>query len=92
MFATAPTSRPPALPPWITSRSVDVYLVLDQILRAVDEVVEGVHLLHHAALLAPFFAELAAAADVGDRVDDAAIEQAQAARRERRRIDAPYEP
>ena len=28
MLTTAPTSRPPALPPWITSRSVDVYVFL----------------------------------------------------------------
>ena len=43
--------------------------VLDQVLGAVDEVGEGVHLLHHPALLAPVLAQLAAAADVGDRVD-----------------------
>ena len=66
MLTTAPISRPPALPPWITSRSGDGVLVLDQVLGAVDEVVERVHLLHHAALLAPLLAELAAAADVGD--------------------------
>ena len=54
--------------------------VLDQVLRAVDEIGEGVHLLHHAALLAPFLAHLAAATDVGVGVDDAAIEQAQPAR------------
>ena len=85
MLTTAPISSPPALPPWMTSRSVDVYLFFDQVLGAVDEVVEGVLLLHHAALFAPFLAQLAAAADVRDHVNHAAIEQAETARRKRRR-------
>ena len=85
MLATAPISRPPALPPWITSRSGERVPVLDEVLGAVDEVGERVHLQHHPPLLAPLLAELAAAADVGQRVDHAAVEQAQAARREGRR-------
>src|SRR6185295_982114 len=49
--------------------------LVDDGLGARDEVGERVHLLHHASLLAPLFAKLAAAANVRDRVDDAAIEQ-----------------
>ena len=42
----------------------------------VDEVGEGVLLMHHAAGVVPGLAEVAAAADVRDGHDDAAIEQA----------------
>ena len=82
MLATAPTSRPPALPPWMTSRSRRRVALARPVFGAVDEVREGVHLLHHPALLAPLLAEFAAAADVGHGVDHAAIEQAEAAGRE----------
>ena len=52
-------------------------LVVDQVLRDVDEVVEGVHLLHHLAVVVPRAAHLLAAADVGDGVGEAAVDQAQ---------------
>ena len=85
MLTTAPISSPPALPPWITSRSADVYLFLTRYSAQSMKSVKRVHLLHHASLLAPLLAELAAAANVGERVDHAAVEQAQTVRGERRR-------
>ena len=69
----------------MTRRSGRRVAVLHEILGAIDEVGERVQLLHHPALFPPFLAHLAAAADVCVGEDDAAIEQAQAIRRERRR-------
>ena len=50
-------------------------LVLHQVIGAVDEVGEGVLLVHHAAGLVPRLAHLTAAADVGDGEHDATIDQ-----------------
>src|SRR5712664_2114475 len=47
----------------------------DQVLGGGDEVREGVHLVHHAALVVPLLAQLAAAVDVGHRIADATIDQ-----------------
>src|SRR5882724_13712762 len=47
-----------------------------------DEIGEGIALVVHAAGIVPGFAEFSAAADVGNSVDHAAIEQAQAIRTE----------
>src|SRR5258705_9475667 len=47
-----------------------------------DEVGEGVALFVHARSVVPGLAEFAAAADVGDGIDHAAVEQAQAIRTE----------
>ncbi len=64
-------------------------LLLDQEFGAVDEVEEGIFLLHEHAVFAPFFAHFVAAANVGDGVGHAAIEQAQALAGKRgRRADA----
>src|SRR5207245_11136367 len=50
-------------------------MIVDQILPYVDEIVERVLLVHHLALIVPRAAHLLAAADVGDGVAEAAIEQ-----------------
>ena len=93
MLVTAPISRPPAEPPSIIRRSRDVYLFLIEIVGDVDEVGEGVHLLHHAAGVAPRLAELAAAANARLRVDEAAVEKARAgSTRTSGSIEKPYEP
>ena len=52
-------------------------LLADQELGAVDEVEERVPLLHQHAVVVPGLAQLVAAADVGDRDGDPAVEQAQ---------------
>src|SRR5262249_62160585 len=49
--------------------------VLLELLAAGDEIGEGVHLVRHAARLVPGLAEIAAAADVRHREDDAAVEE-----------------
>ena len=56
----------------------------DQRLGADDEVVERGLLVRHLAGFVPAAAEVAAAADVGDSKDDAAVEQRDARLRERR--------
>ena len=48
--------------------------VIDQITRAGGEIVEDVLLLRQFALLVPLFAELAAAAEIGDGDDSTLIE------------------
>ncbi len=58
---------------------------LDQRPRAGDEVREGVGLLLALAVEVPAPALLGAAADMGDRVDEAAVDEAQQVRAERRR-------
>ena len=52
-------------------------------LGAGDEIGEGVHLAMHAAGIVPGLAEFAAAADVGDGEDHAAVEQTEAIGAER---------
>lgn len=49
-----------------------------QVVGAVDEVIEGVFLLHQHAVFMPRFAHVRAAADVRLGIDDAPIQQAQA--------------
>jgi hypothetical protein len=83
-LTTAPISRPPALPPSIASSAGVVRPAAIRLLGAGDEVVEGGLLLAILAGLVPAAAEVAAAADVGDREDDAAVEQRDARLRERR--------
>ena len=56
----------------------------DQVLRRRDEVGEGVPLVEQLPALVPGPPHLLAAAHVRDRDDEAAVEQAQAAGRERR--------
>ena len=52
-LATAPISRPPALPPRATSRSGEVHPSVDQVPGAGDEVGEGVRLGRQLPLLVP---------------------------------------
>ena len=54
-------------------------LLFHHMFGAGDEVGEGVYLIHHAAGFAPGFTQFAAAANVRDDIDDAAIEQSQTA-------------
>ena len=49
--------------------------VVDEMFGARDEIRESIYLVHHAPGVAPRFAEFAAAANVRDDKDDAAIEQ-----------------
>ena len=58
-------------------------LVLHEIVRDVDEVGKGVHLLHHAPGFAPLFAQLSATADAGEREDESTIKQRDARGRKR---------
>ena len=77
-FATAPISRPPrrtALGDQPVRRRVSV---VDQVQGAVDEVRERVALVQQLAVLVPLAAHLAAAADMGDGEDHAAVELGQA--------------
>ncbi len=93
MLTTAPMSRPPALPPAAKTFFGSAYFCPMQELGGVDEVGEGVLLLEQLAVLVPVAAELLPAADVGDGVDEAAVEQ-----RDRRAesnagsLLEPYEP
>ena len=73
---TAPTSRPPLLPPWMASRRGVVMRLRHQVLGHGDEVVEGVLALVLQRGLVPAGAELAAAADVGHHQHAAAAYQA----------------
>ena len=82
-LATAPMSSPPALPPRATSDGRRVAL-RDERLGARDEVGERVGLVIEAAVFVPAPAQLAAAAHVRDRAHEAAIEQRDARRAERR--------
>jgi hypothetical protein len=78
MLATAPISMPPAEPPWATIRSVGgVAFGATRFARG-DEVGEGVDLLLALAVLVPGIALVLAAADMGDGIDEAAIDQRQA--------------
>ena len=52
-------------------------LVVNQIFAASDEVCERIHLIHHAAGVAPGLAQFAAAANMRDNINDAAIKQRQ---------------
>ncbi len=79
-----PMSRPPALPPLATRRSARRVALRVQVLGARDEVGERVHLVLEPSGLVPRPAHLAAAAHVGHREHEAAIEQRQAGRPERR--------
>src|SRR5579875_2670929 len=83
MFATAPISSPPADPPRAISRDGRVQGRY-QVLGAGDEVGEGVALAQHLAVVIPAAAELAAAADVRDRVHEAAVQQREPGNREAR--------
>src|ERR1700674_5198000 len=51
-------------------------------LRGSDKIGEGIALVLHAAGIVPGFPEFTAAANVGDRKDDAAIQKAQTIRTE----------
>ena len=83
-FATAPISKPPALPPRAVSRSGAVASLVHEVLRARDEVGERVRLVQQLAVVVPTATHLAAAAHVRDREHDTAVEQADARRRKRR--------
>ena len=76
---------PPADPPCATIRSCRVKLLGDEVIRRGDEVGEGVALVLAAALLVPGEALVLAAADVGDGIDEAAVDQRQRVRVEARR-------
>ena len=91
MLATAPISSPPALPPIGEDACRGAaYFSRDQEVGDVDEVGEGVLLLEQLAVVVPGAAQLLAAADVRDGVDEAAVEQRDAARVETPgRIEAP---
>ena len=54
-------------------------LLLHEVFRAVDEVGEGVLLVHELPVFVPGAAVFLAAADMGERVDEAAIQQAEQA-------------
>ncbi len=81
--------RRPAARRWSRPRSPacagDVYRSCDQPLGRGDEVVEDVLLLQLRARLVPRLAVLAAAAEVGHRVDAAQLHPGEPVRRERRR-------
>ena len=78
MLATAPISMPPALPPWATMRPRAVNLLAREIFAGGDEVGEGVDLLLALAVLVPAIALVLAAAHMGDGIDEAAIDEAEA--------------
>ena len=81
-LATAPISRPPALPPSATSRSGEVYPLSIRCRAQSTKSVKVLRLLQQLAVLVPLPAHLAAAAHVRDREDDAAVEHRQAGDRE----------
>lgn len=85
-LATAPMSRPPALPPSATSRS-GAEAGVHQVPGAGDEVGEGRPLEQLLTLLVPEPAHLAAAPDVRHGVDHAAVESESRANGEAR-VDA----
>ncbi len=70
-LATAPISRPPALPPSATSRSARRPALVDEVAGGGDEVGERVLLVQQLAVVVPVAAQLAAAADVRDGEDEA---------------------
>jgi len=77
MLATSPISRPPADPPPAIRREGVVQPWATSVLGTRDEVGEGVGLAQHLAVVVPAAAHLAAAADVRDRVAEAAVQQRQ---------------
>ena len=88
---TAPTSRPPLLPPSIASRAA-ACIPRRQPLGGRDEVVEDVLLaLEHAGLV-PLLAVLAAAAQVGEREARRRASSNRKLRRVERRRQADVEP
>ena len=64
---SAPTSRPPLLPPYTASCAVRRHALGDEVVGHGGEVVEDVLLALEAAGVVPGRAVLAAAAQVGDR-------------------------
>ena len=66
--------------------------VRDQVLRAGDEVGEGVGLVLEPSGLVPRATHLAAAPDVGDREDEAAVEQRERDARNDGSVEISYEP
>ncbi len=83
-MTAAPTSRPPAEPPRATSALRPGPARRREVPRAGDEVGERVDLVQQLAFVVPAPAHLAAAADVRDRVAEAAVQQRQPRDRERR--------
>ncbi len=77
-FTATPISIPPALPP-CRSRAADRRTLGKQRVTDVQIVVEGIFLTQEFTVFIPLLTQLAAAADVGDGVDKAAVEQAQPA-------------
>ena len=71
----------------MASLAGDVYFSAINFSAAGDEIGEGIFLLQQAAGFMPRLAQVHAAADVRNGVDEAAVEQAQPVRTERR-IDA----
>jgi hypothetical protein len=78
MLATAPISMPPAEPPWATMRSCGGEVLAVEIARRGDEIGKRVGLLAALAFLIPGKALLLAAANMGDGVDEAAVNQRKA--------------
>ena len=81
-LAATPISRPPAEPPRAISRRGAGPALAHQMPGAGGEVGERVRLAEHLAVVVPAAAHLAAAPDVRDGEDEAAVEQRQPADRE----------
>ncbi len=84
-FSTAPTSRPPLLPPAIASFGAEVYLSPIRYSAAAMKSSKTFCFSGEPAGVVPVLAVLAAAAQAGDGVDAAHLEPGDRARREGRR-------